>query len=57
MSGFQMLGVALGWQLYDRTGSELDLGLVGLVQCLPMLQLALVVGQVPIAAIDASASS
>jgi len=44
--GFQMLGVAVGWQLYDLTGSALDLGLVGLVQFVPMVLLTLVVGQV-----------
>ena len=41
-----MLGVAVGWQLYDLTGSALDLGLVGLVQFVPMVLLTLVVGQV-----------
>ena len=41
-----MLGVAVGWQLYDLTGSALDLGLVGLAQFLPMILLTLVVGQV-----------
>ena len=44
--GFQMLGVAVGWQLYELTGRVLDLGLVGLVQFLPMVLLTLVVGQV-----------
>jgi MFS family permease len=44
--GFQMLGVAVGWQLYELTGSALDLGLVGLVQFVPMVVLTLVVGQV-----------
>ena len=44
--GFQMVGVAVGWQLYTLTGSALDLGLVGLVQFLPMILLTLVVGQV-----------
>jgi MFS family permease len=44
--GFQMLGVAVGWQLYDLTGSALDLGLVGLVQFVPIVLLTLVVGQV-----------
>ena len=44
--GFQMLGVAVGWQLYELTGSALDLGLVGLAQFLPMVLLTLVVGQV-----------
>ena len=28
----QMLLVALGWQMYDLTGSAWDLGLVGLAQ-------------------------
>jgi len=40
--GFQMLGVAVGWQLYELTGSALDLGLVGLVQFVPMILLTLV---------------
>jgi MFS family permease len=44
--GFQMLGVAVGWQLYELTGSALDLGLVGLAQFVPMVLLTLVVGQV-----------
>jgi MFS family permease len=44
--GFQMLGVAVGWQLYELTGRALDLGLVGLVQFVPMVLLTLVVGQV-----------
>ena len=42
----QMLSVALGWQIYDLTGSALDLGLVGLVQFVPPLCLTLLVGQV-----------
>ena len=41
-----MLGVAVGWQLYELTGSALDLGLVGLVQFVPTILLTLVVGQV-----------
>ena len=44
--GFQMVGVAVGWQIYTLTGSALDLGLVGLVQFVPMILLTLVVGQV-----------
>ncbi len=44
--GFQMLGVAVGWQLYGLTGSALDLGLVGLAQFAPMVLLTLIVGQV-----------
>ena len=41
-----MLGVAVGWQLYELTGRALDLGLVGLAQFAPMILLTLVVGQV-----------
>ena len=41
-----MQTVAIGWQLYDLTGSALDLGLVGLVQFVPVVVLTLVVGQV-----------
>jgi hypothetical protein len=33
----QMLMVALGWQMYDLTGSAWDLGLVGLAQFLPAM--------------------
>ena len=40
----QMLLVALGWQVYDLTGSAWDLGLVGLAQFLPGLLLALPAG-------------
>ena len=40
----QMLLVALGWQIYDLTGSAWDLGLVGLAQFLPALLLALPAG-------------
>jgi MFS family permease len=42
--GSQMQGVAVGWELYGRTGSALALGLVGLVQFLPVLLLALPAG-------------
>jgi MFS family permease len=38
--------VAVGWELYDRTRSALDLGFVGLAQVVPVLALALVAGQV-----------
>ena len=41
---YQMAGVAIGWQMYDLTGSPLALGLVGLVQFVPSLLLALYVG-------------
>ena len=42
--GFQMQGIAVGWELYERTGSAMDLGLVGLVQFVPLLVLALPAG-------------
>jgi MFS family permease len=42
----QMLMVALGWQIYDLTGSAWDLGLVGLLQFLPSLVLMLPAGDV-----------
>lgn len=44
VSASQMLMVALGWQMYDLTGSAWDLGLVGLLQFLPALALALPAG-------------
>lgn len=44
--GTQMLTLAVGWELYDRTGSALVLGLVGLVQVLPVLLLSLVAGHI-----------
>ncbi|MDR3540419.1 MAG: MFS transporter [Desulfosporosinus sp.] len=43
---FQMLAVAVGWQMYSLTQSAFYLGLVGLVQFLPMILLTLVVGHV-----------
>ncbi len=39
-----LLGVALGWQIYNQTGSALDLGFVGLAMFLPMLLLTLPAG-------------
>lgn len=42
--GSQMLMVAIGWQMYDLTGSAWDLGLVGLYQFAPALLLTLVAG-------------
>lgn len=36
--------VAVGWQLYELTGSTFALGLVGLVEVVPVLLLALVAG-------------
>ena len=45
-SGFQMLTVAIGWHLYQLTGSVLDLGLVGLAEFLPRLLFMLHAGHV-----------
>jgi len=45
-SANQMLMVAVGWQMYDLTGSAWNLGLVGLLQFLPALLLVLVAGHV-----------
>lgn len=42
--GFQILTVAIGWQVYAITGRALDLGLVGLLQFLPRVLLVLVTG-------------
>lgn len=46
MMAFQMLAVAVGWQVYDLTGSALALGYVGLAGFLPAVLLVLVSGQV-----------
>jgi MFS family permease len=43
---FQMQAVAIGWQVYDLTGSALDLGLVGLAQFVPGFALSLLVGHI-----------
>ncbi|MGE3910251.1 MAG: MFS transporter [Chloroflexota bacterium] len=43
---FNILAVAVGWEIYSLTGDPLDLGLVGLAQFVPILLLTLMVGQV-----------
>lgn len=43
---FQMLSVAIGWQMYALTHDAFSLGQVGLAQFLPMVLLTLVVGHV-----------
>ncbi|MDW5548973.1 MFS transporter [Methanosarcina sp.] len=43
---FQMLTIAVGWQIYSITQKPIYLGLVGLVQFLPMLLFTLIVGYV-----------
>ena len=44
--GSQMLSVAVGWELYERTHSSMNLGLVGLSQFLPMVLATLPAGHV-----------
>jgi MFS family permease len=44
--GLQMLKVAVGWEMYERTGSALNLGFVGLVQYIPQLALVSVAGHI-----------
>jgi MFS family permease len=43
--GYQMMIVAVGWQLYALTGNPFDLGLIGLIQFIPAILLVLVIGQ------------
>lgn len=42
--GQQMFAMGLGWELYERTGSALALGFVGLTQVLPMIVCTLPAG-------------
>lgn len=44
--GFQMLSIAVGWQIYATTGRAFDLGLIGLAQFLPAVLLALPAGHI-----------
>ena len=46
ITSYQILIVALAWQLYDLTSNPLDLGLIGLFQFLPVLLLSLPAGQI-----------
>ena len=43
---FQISAVAVGWQIYALTGSAFSLGMVGLVQFLPMVVLTFLVGHI-----------
>jgi MFS family permease len=43
-TGRLMQSVAVGWELYERTGSAMALGWVGFVQFIPMILLALPAG-------------
>ena len=42
--GQQMLGITVDWELYERTGSALALGFVGLSMMIPMILLTLPAG-------------
>jgi MFS family permease len=44
--GYQMLFVAVGWQVYDLTSSAFDLGLVGLFLFIPSVPGVILVGHV-----------
>ncbi len=46
MLGRQMLTVAIGWEIYERTHSAMALAWIGLVQLLPVLLLTLPVGHI-----------
>lgn len=41
-----MISVTIGWELYERTGSALALGMVGLVQIVPNVLVSLPAGQI-----------
>jgi MFS family permease len=43
---YQMLAVAVGWQLYELTNNAFDLGILGLIQFIPLVTLAVFVGQI-----------
>ncbi|SCC00469.1 MFS transporter [Kosakonia oryziphila] len=44
--GFQMLSIIVGWQIYSRTQSAFWLGMIGLVQFVPSVTLALPAGHI-----------
>ena len=46
MFAYQMVTVAVGWQIYDLTNSALALGLIGLAQFAPQFLFSLVAGQI-----------
>jgi MFS family permease len=45
-AAYQMQAVAIGWQIYELTNNPFDLGLVGLVQFVPIVVLSLLIGQI-----------
>jgi MFS family permease len=44
--GYQMLNVAIGWQVYNLTNSALDLGFIGLVLFIPVVFGTFIIGHV-----------
>ena len=44
VAGYQIISVAVGWQLYERTGQALALGLVGLFEVAPVLAFMMAAG-------------
>ncbi|WP_035057556.1 MFS transporter [Andreprevotia chitinilytica] len=44
--GFQVMSVAIAWQMYSLTGSAMDLGLVGLAEFAPRILFMLQIGHV-----------
>jgi len=44
--GLQMQKVAIGWEIYERTGSALHLGYAGLVQFIPQVAFVLIAGHI-----------
>jgi MFS family permease len=43
-SGYQMMALVIGWQVYELTNSAFDLGLIGLIQFVPAVVLTLLIG-------------
>src|SRR5215475_3386534 len=46
VGAFFMQGVAIGWQVYELTGSAFDLGLVVLIQFVPVVLLTFPIGHI-----------
>ena len=44
IAGWQMINVAVGWMLYERTGDPWSLGLVGVAELAPVLLLMVIAG-------------
>jgi len=43
-TGYQMMALTIGWQIYEITNSAFDLGLIGLIQFFPAVVLTLLIG-------------